>query len=217
MTLILPQIGLPHSAGIIHDWSFVGKATASATTITIPSDAQEGDLCVLFDTALGQTPSAPTGFTMIASSNAVLDGTFSYRQLGVGEGGTTITGMAGHANYRVKVMVVIRPNVDVTITSGTFQGTMSTDGDPPEITVNTTAMSNSGVAIGIARALNSNVTTTGGGDWAGNIAAQSNGNLSSKMYYSLQTFGGLTNPSLDMTDQGSWNSLGGVYFEGTPT
>ena len=218
MTLINPMIGNYPQGPLGYDWSFVGLASsASSTTITIPAAAQEGDLCVLFDTTVGQTPFAPTGFTVIATNNDTIDTAFSYRKLGAGEGGTTINGMAGNSNYQVKVMIVVRPAVDVTITTGVFQGTMNTNGDPPEITVDTSAMTNSGVAIGIARALRDNVAPTGEENWETEIGYEATEfSISSKMYYKPQIIGNLTNPSLDMTDQGTWNVLAGIYFEGTP-
>jgi hypothetical protein len=216
MSLILPMMGNYPQGPLVHDWSFVGLVSSKVTSITIPAAAQEGDLCVLFDTTVSQNPFAPAGFTMIASFNETVDTAFSYRKLGAGEGGTAITGMAGVPDYRTKVMIVIRPDVDVTITTGVFQGTLHNNDDPPEITVNTSAMTNSGVAIGIIRNFNAPMTVIGEENWADEIGYEANSGIVSKMYYKPQTIGNLTNPSLDMPDQGSFNALGGIYFEGTP-
>ena len=218
MTLINPMIGNYPQGPLVHDWSFVAHSVSWSHAILIPAAAQAGDLCILFDSALGdpnQVP--PAGFTLIAFGENSIDGVFSYRQLTANQGGTLAYGQNGNDDYRAKVMMIFRPDIPVTISTGVFQGTMNTDGDPPEMTVNTSAMTNSGVAIAIARHMGAH-TLTGEENWNDTVRSlvNRNGVYTSKIFYKLQTIGGLTYPSLDMPDYGSWLTLGGIYFEGTP-
>jgi hypothetical protein len=116
-------------------------------------------------------------------------------------------------------MMVFRPSVAVTITTGTLQITLETNGDPAPITVNTSAIAFSGLAIGVAKNYATTLTTTGNANWnATSIYNESTSSTKAhaRMFYKLQNAGSLTNPTLDMPDLGSFNTLFGIYFAGTP-
>jgi hypothetical protein len=201
-------------------WSYVADETNSnSTTITIPATAQVGDLCVLYDvTAVNDANVTPTGWTSIISNNDTFENNFSYRLLTSGEPGSSVTGQTG-GQYSIKIMMVFRPSVAVTITTGTLQITLETNGDPAPITINTSAIAYSGLAIGVAKNFSDTLTTTGDANWNANSIyneSTSSTKAHARMFYKLQNAGSLTNPTLDMADLGFYNTLFGIYFAGTP-
>lgn len=118
--------------------SFVDSATSTGETITIPAGAQEGDVAVLFDWSqqiyVAATELVPTGFISIDqdSVSALLrPGTSvvaSYRELGSGEGGSSVTGM-NHSINR-KVMLVFRPSAPISSITITGKTSELTNNDP---------------------------------------------------------------------------------------
>lgn len=118
--------------------SFVDSATSTGETITIPAGAQEGDVAVLFDWSQqnfwAATELVPTGFISIDqdSVSALLrPGTSvvaSYRELGSGEGGSSVTGM-NHTINR-KVMLVFRPSAPISSITITGKTSELTNNDP---------------------------------------------------------------------------------------
>lgn len=118
--------------------SFVDSATSTGETITIPAGAQEGDVAVLFDWSQQKFQAAtelvPTGFISIDqdSVSALLrPGTSvvaSYRELGSGEGGSSVTGMNHFINR--KVMLVFRPSAPISSITITGKTSELTNNDP---------------------------------------------------------------------------------------
>lgn len=117
--------------------SFVDSATSTGETITIPAGAQEGDVAVLFDWSQQKFQAAtelvPTGFISIDqdSVSSLFRGTSvvaSYRELGSGEGGSSVTGM-NHTNNR-KVMLVFRPSAPISSITITGKTSELTNNDP---------------------------------------------------------------------------------------
>lgn len=122
--------------------SFVDSATSTGETITIPAGAQEGDVAVLFDWSQqvngAATELVPTGFISIDQDSVIgrrfgkiLFGTSvvaSYRELGSGEGGSSVTGM-NHTNNR-KVMLVFRPSAPISSITITGKTSELTNKDP---------------------------------------------------------------------------------------
>lgn len=120
--------------------SFVDSATSTGETITIPAGAQEGDVAVLFDWSqqpywwLGATTElVPTGFISIDQDS--VSGRFvetsvvaSYRELGSGEGGSSVTGMNHFINR--KVMLVFRPSAPISSITITGKTSELTNNDP---------------------------------------------------------------------------------------
>lgn len=120
--------------------SFVDSATSTGETITIPAGAQEGDVAVLFDWSQEiywwlepPTELVPTGFISIDqdSVSSLFRGTSvvaSYRELGSGEGGSSVTGM-NHSINR-KVMLVFRPSAPISSITITGKTSELTNNDP---------------------------------------------------------------------------------------
>lgn len=122
--------------------SFVDSATSTGETITIPAGAQEGDVAVLFDWSQQKFQAAtelvPTGFISIDQDSvigrrfgAILFGTSvvaSYRELGSGEGGSSVTGMNHFINR--KVMLVFRPSAPISSITITGKTSELTNKDP---------------------------------------------------------------------------------------
>lgn len=117
--------------------SFVDSATSTGETITIPAGAQEGDVAVLFDWSqqiyVAATELVPTGFISIDQDS--VSGRFvetsvvaSYRELGSGEGGSSVTGM-NHSINR-KVMLVFRPSAPISSITITGKTSELTNNDP---------------------------------------------------------------------------------------
>jgi hypothetical protein len=199
-------------------WSFVASETTNATAITIPASAAIGDLCILYDINAGQSPTIPAGFTEIISNNNVFETSFSHKTLTSGEPGSSVSGSNG-SEYSSKIMMIFRPTVPVNIIRGVLDWVGETANDPPAVTVNTSDITDAGIAIGIAKNYNATLTTTGDANWNATTVSVENTRADkarSRLYYKLQNPGALTNPTLDMTDQGSYNSLIGIYFEGVP-
>ena len=208
-----------YSAFSIATWSYVDSSTSTNGTIRIPTSAAIGDLCVLYDVTVNASRTTPTGFTTILSTNSVFENVFSYKVLVSGDPGAFLSGSSGVNAYTVKIMMVFRPSTAVTITTGTLQSTIETSGNPAAITVNTSAITESGVAIGVAKIYNSSaINASGTGNWnATSVYHRSTNSTPARaaMFYKLQNAGSLTNPTLDIPDQGSYNTLLGIYFEGT--
>lgn len=118
--------------------SFVDSATSTGETITIPAGAQEGDVAVLFDWSqqlyVAATELVPTGFISIdqdSVSDLIQPDTSvvaSYRELGSGEGGSSVTGM-NHSINR-KVMLVFRPSAPISSITITGKTSELTNNDP---------------------------------------------------------------------------------------
>lgn len=121
--------------------SFVDSATSTGETITIPAGAQEGDVAVLFDWSQEiywwlepPTELVPTGFISIdqdSVNNLFQPETSvvaSYRELGSGEGGSSVTGM-NHSINR-KVMLVFRPSAPISSITITGKTSELTNNDP---------------------------------------------------------------------------------------
>lgn len=118
--------------------SFVASAVSNAATVIVPGSAAVGDLAVLFDcgavSSFGSVPNVdPAGYTRIfeqgvalgfSSSRAVVN----YRVLGVGEAGSSISGI--NATRNNKVLFVFRPSRALaSVTPSVWTG-HSTSGDP---------------------------------------------------------------------------------------
>lgn len=93
---------------------FVDSATSTSSTVTIPATAQAGDVCYLFDLGrgIGSPPTSvvPAGFTSIYDdSETPMRSIASFKVLGGGDPGATITGMNGNQSND-KVVLVFRPS-----------------------------------------------------------------------------------------------------------
>lgn len=182
--LNLTQLAGFGAAGANVDFSltFVASATSGGVTITIPATAQEGDICILVDSAynsqsgttpIGVTTVVPTGFTSITitSNRYNTGGSFpfdyarksivSYKILASGDAGTSITGM--NSDVEDKSMVVFRPaTIPAAITI--FDNNSTTTGassNPSPYTVEATATPNLVIAWSADSNLSSTPTPTG--------------------------------------------------------
>lgn len=91
--------------------SFQASATSTATTITVPATAAEGDIAILFDTSTTVTNTFPSGWTSILGRTTTgLRTNISYKILASGDPSSSITGIAGAAR---KVMLVYRTDVPI--------------------------------------------------------------------------------------------------------
>tara|TARA_R110000822_G_scaffold27790_2_gene82673 strand:+ start:14309 stop:14926 length:618 start_codon:yes stop_codon:yes gene_type:complete len=131
--------------------TFVDSATSTSSTITMPAGAAENDIAFLADFPDGGGPpdSIPTGFSAIASGrwDSVRLRT-SYKILGAGEGGSTITGMNG-ATSNSKVLLVFRPGTAATVAVSTW-GNEPTSGNPSQQTISASGQTPPLVAIGVS-------------------------------------------------------------------
>lgn len=130
--------------------TFITSGTSTTPTIAIPSDAQVGDVAILFDRA-SATSGIPTSVTP-ANWNVITDqgfsGTnasrlkFSYKIIETGEPGTNITGMDGAFNEK-KIIMIFRPLGNWKIPQITLStpSTEITDGNPAAQTISMTASS----------------------------------------------------------------------------
>lgn len=89
------------AAAVRKTLAYVASADSSAATITIPATAQAGDLAVLYDLARNiiGTPTlvTPSGWTTLSDlTGGTGAAVLSYKILGAGDPGATITGMDGN-------------------------------------------------------------------------------------------------------------------------
>jgi len=113
--------------------SYIINASSTASTITIPASATTGDVAVLWDYSSTTTLTVPSGWTQISTATTTgIRLTISYKRLGGGDSGSTITGMAGTTR---KAMAILRGNViPTTITPTTF-GSQATTISPTNQTM----------------------------------------------------------------------------------
>ena len=127
--------------------------SAASAGITIPADAQPGDVAVLVDSGLAQD-STPSGWTRISLAEAIsgfflyLSTTISYRVLQSGDAGSTVT---ARTDTR-KLLLVFRPDrpaSSVAVGSLNSQGTFS---DPAQQTVSASSGAAPLVVLAVYRA-----------------------------------------------------------------
>jgi hypothetical protein len=172
-------VGFGAGGGGVKDFTltFVDSATSGGASIKIPATAQEGDICILVDSAYrslsgssptGVTTVVPSGFTTIANTTNRYNtgGSFpvdyarrsivSRKILTSGDAGTSITGM--NEASESKVIVVFRPaTIPTTVTIFDNNGTTAISGsNPSPYTIEATATPN----LVIAWSANSNLTST---------------------------------------------------------
>lgn len=122
--------------------SFVASETSTASTITIPASAQEGDVAILYDVAnSGSTPTSvtPTGWTSIRSdAGSISRQNSSAKVLVAADAGASITGMSG-TNWENKTLIVVRPNVPARSFVAAGANGETTSGTPANQTVTASA------------------------------------------------------------------------------
>ena len=107
---------------------FVQYSNSASSTITIPSEAQPGDLAILFDTSTTTTSVVPSGWTSITNTTTTgIRSTVSRRILTSGQPGSTVTGMSGTTS---KILVVFRPNAAITTVTASTPSAQATTAAP---------------------------------------------------------------------------------------
>jgi hypothetical protein len=137
--------------------TFVASAGSSGTTITIPADAQAGDVAILFDVAINTTFNAtpptdvvPTNWTgIITSSGTITRARISRKILTAGEPGSSVTGMNGSSSDD-KVMLVFRNLSPITSVSAEDWAVEITTGNPASQTVNASGETAPLIVFGMA-------------------------------------------------------------------
>lgn len=207
--------------------TFLTSAVSSASTITIPSTAQEGDVAFLFDNGYNATSSAPTlvtptGWTLASAAtgfvndagNVSVAGRCSYKILTSSDPETTITGINGGAGNR-KIMLVFRPNFTVTtLTLSLASSTVATT-DPAAQTISMTASTAPSVGLAHMGTYTGAVTTrtvTGGA-----MTEVSNTTNQYVQYVIDNTVNTIADSTVDIADGGT-NTLQSFYanFNGFP-
>ena len=94
--------------GELSSISIVSDTYSTASTITIPSTIQAGDIAVLIDFSTTTTTVLPTGWSLIGNPSTTGIRTMSfYKRLLASDASTTITGMGGTTR---KILLIIRGN-----------------------------------------------------------------------------------------------------------
>lgn len=151
--------------------TYIDEATASGTTITCPSTAQEGDVLIAGTGAMQGTtaPAAAygTGFTSLCTetvSYTVGEATtgfrtcLSYKIATAGDPGSTLSGFMNGTEEKCVVMVY-RPSVAIVTTTPQDITTEGTTGDPAVQTINASDSLLPTISIGLWGA-----ASTGWGD-----------------------------------------------------
>jgi len=208
--MFMPMFSPAIDAAGFSSLAFVDSATSTASTITIPAGASIGDVAVLFDYAYrgGSPPTlvTPTDWTSIGEDNQTTARiNMSYKILGTGEPGSSITGMNG-ATSNNKVMFVFSGSIS-SITPGGVN-VEATSGNP----ASQSCTAASGTAPLVVCAC---CGTTGGGmDFTTESPA-----LTSKVLGGFLRAGYIiynssqANHTFDMADEGSRNVLGSFYLQ----
>lgn len=111
-------------------FSYVGKASSSSSSLTIPSGAAAGDVCLTFNgcTGLVSTPTSvtPTGFTKIVDQTTTQRRyVHCWKKLVSGDPGSSITGMSDFQQFFD--CYVFRPSISTNfaVTNTGFEVTSS--------------------------------------------------------------------------------------------
>lgn len=140
--------------------SYLTNASASDTdTITIPAAAAAGDICVLFNSAIGlifaSNDDTPSGFTKIGTgTSGSRRYSLFYKKLVSGNPGASVTGLTDSSSLDI---LIFRPSKACTATGGDF-GFQQTDGTPTSQTVTTGSKAAPCIALAFCRS-NSAPTT----------------------------------------------------------
>ena len=126
----------------IKNFTFVDSNATITNSITIPSSAQDGDICVIANGSGGLiTPSSvtPSGFTNVANVSGSGGGVairvmVSYKVLVSGDPGTTLTVMDTLAGDSV-LAIVFRPNFTISSISTSTVNQQCTSGTPTNQTL----------------------------------------------------------------------------------
>jgi len=150
--------------------AFVDSAESSASTITVPAAALQGDIAYLCDRGLNgaglPSTAIPSGFASIINTTAgtVRRQISSVGVLGAAPGGTSLTGMNADSSNR-KMILVFRPSRALAspfpVLLSTWLGE-GTDGDPASQAVSAAGVTSPLIVIG--------AYGTGGGTAAFNTA-----------------------------------------------
>jgi hypothetical protein len=118
--------------------SFLTYTKNENQTITIPSTAAEGDLVFLYDSAskiIGTVTSViPSGFSTLKalSVSTNVKNNASYKILGAGDPGTSITGM--NDTYKNKSLLVFRKDGGISSVNVAYNQGQGTTGNPTDYT-----------------------------------------------------------------------------------
>lgn len=206
-------------ASSLDSFIFIKSVTSSSSTITIPTEASEGDFAVLFDYAENTSllPSAPTtvvppGFTSVQNDTATfllflvaVRSIISYKVLNSSDSGTTITGM-DNLNLR-KILLIFRPNNKITTVSEVSNGDSGT-GAPASQTI---SMSNQNTPIiGVSHWTSTDTIDPRTSDIT---MTEVNNGTDQYVKYIIYNLGNTPqNITVNMQDEGSLNTLQSAYF-----
>lgn len=105
---------------------FFGYNAADSTrSIALPSGLQDGDIGVLYQTGALRTPSAPAGWTQIATTDVTFEFMVSYKILSASDSGTTVTGYDVDTRYANIHVHVFRPSKSISasvVAGSTYNG-----------------------------------------------------------------------------------------------
>lgn len=193
--------------------SYLDSATSTATTITVPSGVQTGDVGILLDEALnfsGSPPSAtvPSGWTsLVDTAGTITRQIISAKVLSSSDAGTTLTGMDG-AVGESKSLLVIRPNAPATAFAA-----YSTAG---EITANNPAAqvvaASGGVAPLVVVAGYTSTGTLSGVSFSPSQDGTITNGTTQELRYKFYS-GSPADVTVDMADSGSINWMQSLYLQ----
>ncbi len=193
----------------------------NSADIVVPSGARDGDIAVLFD-AVNNSSAPPPSLVTPSGWTTVVNSTFdnsryavSYKKLGSGDPGATITGMTSN-NGKIKLMLVFRPGSPVSSISTPTFGTEFTNSNPSSQTVSASGQAAPLIVLGGAGVFGASAPafTTASPAFDGEVAlARSlSGQYSLRMGYTL--YGSSpSDHSIDKGDDGSANILWSGYLK----
>lgn len=196
--------------------SFVSSSNANTTSISLPAGTATGDICVFFDSAVGNsTPSAviPSGWTIIsnigvANNGAVIVSTICYKVLNSSDVSSgAVTGMNASGSRR-KVIITLRASRNFNNIEIGGLSDQAAVGTPTTQTITTPISANSLCFFGMARgaaAVSDNGTLATSGT---NVTTTSTAQV---VVYEIQQ-PSFTSRTYGMSDTGEYNTLQSFYL-----
>jgi len=161
---------------------FFGYNAASSTNlISLPSNLQDGDIGVIYQTSAVRVPSAPAGWTQLATTDDVFEFMVSYKILSASDSGTTVTGHSIDTRYANIHVHVFRPSVSISVSA--FAGTLSNGSGTASSTIAPSASTNLPFIIVALSAAYTSEPFINEGYWTQVAFTSSTSNARLKTYY----------------------------------
>jgi hypothetical protein len=114
-------------------------------------------------------------------------------------------------------MMIFRPTIPVTITTTALQAVVDASVDPAAVTTTAIGLTQPSISIGVTNMfqVGGTIATIGAANWTGFQGAAKTDNQQ-EMHYKIQPVATQSNPTIDLPDQGNYNTIFAITLIGTP-